>query len=138
MMIDRDEILALLEEQPYATVQLAELLDVPERDVVPALRALQDAGVIKRIGVDRKWALASHDAPPAPPPANSQSPWRGAAADIIPPAKRQATPAPKASKDGGTSWWVGLSRDELNARAREHQPRMHASKFARIQPGFVE
>jgi hypothetical protein len=37
-----------------------------------------------------------------------------------------------ASETPSTSWWVGASRAQLQARALEERPRMASSKFGRL------
>jgi hypothetical protein len=39
---------------------------------------------------------------------------------------------PPASSAPATSWWTGVSRDELRAKATEEQARMASSRFGRL------
>lgn len=55
------ELLTLLEEDPgYTMLQLAERLNVSRKTVAARLKKLKDAGLIERIGFDRKgyWKLS--------------------------------------------------------------------------------
>lgn len=55
----RDELLALLEEQPYRTDDLAGWLGQPSIAVAHTLRAMQRDGLVKKIGTIQRWALVS-------------------------------------------------------------------------------
>lgn len=44
--------------------------------------------------------------------------------------KFQYTPSPETVP--ASSWWIGVSREELQQRIAEHAPRMKDSKFGRI------
>ncbi len=141
----REAILALLEERPYSTTELRELLEMPS-GTRQMLDGMRKRGELVWRREDDTWSLPDSADVPAPPMTRThqeQSKERDAevsrTSQLLGDGKRiYPAPTPKASKDGGTSWWVGLSREDLNSQARHHQPRMHASKFARIQPGFVE
>lgn len=55
----RDEILAVLEEKPYGSQALAELLEQPRPVVHKFLLGLERRGDVKRVGARQDWALPS-------------------------------------------------------------------------------
>lgn len=56
----RAEILALVEPGPQSADHLAAWLDRPKKDVLRQCYALEREGALKRTGVQKLWALSSH------------------------------------------------------------------------------
>lgn len=71
MALDPADVLALLEEHPYDQVELAGVLGVPITVVRRTLKALKRGGQVKRVGGEKKWALASYVAPVGRPRSSS-------------------------------------------------------------------
>jgi len=63
----RDELLALLEDGPHPTAELAEWLGADPSDVAVVCGRLKDDGLLRRINLsgDRCWVLAGYIVPPA-------------------------------------------------------------------------
>lgn len=59
--IDSADVVALVEDGPHSLAELAGWLDRPIDVVRFALKALQRDGVVKRVGEDKRWALASYE-----------------------------------------------------------------------------
>jgi DNA-binding IclR family transcriptional regulator len=66
-VLDIDDVLALVEERPMTSGELAELLELPADVVHRCLLAAGRAGTLKRVGTDRAWALPSVVAPSGAP-----------------------------------------------------------------------
>jgi hypothetical protein len=61
--IDNDDLLAVLEERPYLEEELVALAGVPADVIRFALKQLHHAHKVKRVGAERRWALAAYQAP---------------------------------------------------------------------------
>lgn len=62
------ELLALLEEGPQATADLAQWLQQPRIAVVHHLGAMRREGLVKRIGTEKRWALIGYEPRVGRPP----------------------------------------------------------------------
>lgn len=65
--IDPADVLALLEEKPYLEEELVALFGVPANIVRFVLKGLYADHQVRRVGTERRWALASYVAPLARP-----------------------------------------------------------------------
>jgi hypothetical protein len=61
--IDGDDLLAVLEERPYLEEELVALAGVSADVIRFALKQLARAKKVKRVGTERRWALATYQAP---------------------------------------------------------------------------
>lgn len=114
----RDDILALLEEGPTQPGEIAHWLNADTLTVIRELRALERLGVTKRQddGTTVRWTLTGKPLPPVP---------------VRKPRKlREDAPAADApvAKDADPAWWVGKSREEFSAIARERFQHMRMPK----------
>ena len=126
-LISRDDLLALLEDGPKPTGVLATWLSQPTPRVHAALSEMGRDGLVKRVGLDHRWALASA-AQPQPPKPVTRTPSA---------ALRHPTDTPArivVKTDESVSWWVGLSREELTAGALARADQMRTSKEAKNVP----
>lgn len=157
----RDTVLALLEEKPYATSELAEILGV-ESGMHQVLSAMAKTGTIVRLDAAQKWALPGQVTPAAKrvrsaPPATARNevvfepadPEDGALEDpnlasvdelLEQPRLRQKHERPSTLKlkpeDRG-SWWITEPREGFSAKAKRHEERMRNSKAAKWVSGAV-
>lgn len=78
-----DELLALLEDGPHSSEELATWLQQPRVAVVHQLGAMQQERLVKRVGTAKRWALSGYQpplgrrprqAPPAPTPPERVAP----------------------------------------------------------------
>jgi len=72
-LVNRADVLALLEDGPKDTGVLATWLGQPSPRLIAALNTMARDGLVKRVGAARLWALANYVAPIGRP---SKSPWR--------------------------------------------------------------
>lgn len=120
-LIPREDVLALLEDGPKPTGVLATWLSQPTPRVHAALSEMGRAGLVKRVGLDHRWALISAAQPqPAKPIKRSTS------APLRHPTETPARIA--VNPEESLSWWVGKSREELGIAALARQAQMQASK----------
>lgn len=61
--IDPLDVLAILEERPYLEEELVTLFGAPADVVRFVLKGLFRSNQVKRVGAERRWALASYQAP---------------------------------------------------------------------------
>ena len=135
----RRAILARVTQGPSAPTSLHDASGVGRRATNQVLRQLEAEGTIKALSNGRylRWALASYE-PPSPPipditvSDNPQRPVRRQASD---PSEGRSLRQPAKmvevlTWDTPPSWWVGLSRDQLNAGAKLHHERMRSSREA--------
>lgn len=115
LMINSDDIIALLEDGPKAEADLIDWLGQPMADVLLALKALNKQGIVRRVGSERLWTLTG--ALPA-----GELP-RAAAKPALAPGRRPS--------DGGPAevgWWVQFAapdqRDAFAAAARDRNIQM--------------
>lgn len=120
-LVNRDDILALLEEQPYSTGQLCGLLGHPTPRMLSVLRTMARASLIQQTdqadGV--RWTLRSAAV------LEQEAPPRKATKPV------RITKRAEIAKKGGTgeSWWARpeLLRDRTafaSEVARQHQARL--------------
>src|SRR4051812_17529317 len=64
MSLNRADVLALLEERPYPTTELAGVLGVDERTLRLELLRMGRASLVKRVGMAQHWALPAFVAKP--------------------------------------------------------------------------
>jgi hypothetical protein len=62
-LVNREDMLALLEDGPKDSGTLAEWFGHPPPRIIAALRAMGRDGQVKRVGSERRWALAGYVAP---------------------------------------------------------------------------
>lgn len=150
MEVDRESLLILLETGPQTAAQLAEWLERRRIDVARALRAMADAGEVKRVGVEKRWSLAGHVSRPGRKPTRprqASAVYRQRTREIVErapaarpvaaapqtptydPRLRQVQPPPPTSRG---SFWVGLSREELREASENNAHQMSASRMARL------
>jgi biotin operon repressor len=60
--IEAADILALLEDGPHSQAELVAWLEQPAAVVRFLLKAMQRDGVLKKVGLEKKWALVSYEA----------------------------------------------------------------------------
>lgn len=129
----RDVLLALLEDGPHSVGELALWVNADRLEVIRTLKALKLEGLTWR--TDRKdgtvvWSLAGTSAGgflhQTPQPAPPVKPKKKALRQAVERTERidQATP----------SWWVGLSREELEREAQTRAEQMRSSKQAAYVP----
>jgi hypothetical protein len=123
--IDRDDILALLEDGPKETGKLAAWLRHPQARVIAACTEMAQAGVLKRLPhPDRRWALLAFQ-----PSAEMLDRIKRVQPTVKPrvPLRQALDAAPPSQKS--TSWWLDLDRNAFQDRAKAEQPRMAESKI---------
>ena len=131
----REELLALLEDGPKQTGELAGWLTISPNAAARYLRILQDEGLTQRLGrfSDSRWALVGYienvvvERPPTPqPPKPVRAPK---------PALRQAAASATVAKDAPPPWWATADREGFTDRChREAAEHMRGSIGARQAP----
>ena len=71
-MVNREDVLALLEGESLSTGELSKYLSQPNPRVVAALRAMAREGLVTRVGAAKRWALANQATATARNPAASE------------------------------------------------------------------
>jgi hypothetical protein len=128
----RDTLLALLEDGPHSAHELALWVKADRLEVIRVLKALKAEGLTWR--TDRAdgtvvWSLAGVSAGGLLQPAPQVKPKKKAAA------LRQVVDAvTRIDPTTKPSWWVGLSRDDLEREAHTRAESMKTSKQANFVP----
>lgn len=136
----REELVALLEERPYSTSQLATILRKPNGAIYAVLEQLRRQGQTMRFPhPDRRWALAGTDVATAPPPLPDPKPGTSSHGTMLanPKGGRPKTAPPA----GEGAWWTkhaspGASRDAFERDlAEQHRKRLLKASIPGRQPG---
>lgn len=132
-LVNRDDVIALLEDGPHHAGELRDWLGLPTPTVDAALKAMHKIGLVKRVGVERRWALHAYEDP-------TERPHLKKGASPPARAKRQATPMdeqtvlpPLKVKTGG-SWWCGLDRLAFTKGLAARHAIMRVSPDNRLVP----
>lgn len=117
----RAELLALLEDGAHTAAELADWLKGDRLQVIHELKAMRTEGLVWRH--DSKdgatWSLTGVLAPTTQPAKELRQPHER---------PEHVTLSPEQQ----SSWWVGLSRDELSKAAAERSAQMRQSKAGRL------
>lgn len=152
--IHPDDLLVLLEDGPHSTQELAQWLKCTQVALVPTLRRMARLGQVRREQPSGRWHLPQHVPPTAavapvrperrtvedavyPPNEDLDDPDADVVDDLLtrrPGRPRTRVEVPRRGsvpKDAQPAWWVGKSREELNATAAAKAAEMSASPEGR-------
>jgi hypothetical protein len=123
------KILALVEPGPKRTAEIAAALDIATSTAILHLKPMLRDGRLEKIGggPQQAWCLPSFPRQTFYPTAKSQRPGTRQ--------PHERPPSAKIAKDRPPSWWVGLSREQLEATARDRAAGMSAARESRYVSG---
>lgn len=125
-----------MEDGPKDVEQLAQWVTSDIASAQTTLLQMEKAQLVRRVGAERRWALAGYVAPTDRPHLRDPRPRKVRQTSTL----RQENERPESvtlPADRTPAWWVGVPREHFAQKQREQHERMRTSPIARQIKSYI-